>query len=254
MLFLTNTNGVPSVANWVHLAKAPAAAAPTDAYAAEVLATPGLVAYWPLAETKGTVVYDVAGTHHGSYMNHPVLGAGGPPQRSAVSFNGIDDYAMVPRDVRNDFSLEVWFRSPGGGVGTGNTQWWQGAGLLDGEVAGVTDDFGISLDASGQVWAGTGNPDTSIHSGPGFNDNDWHHVVFTRTQDSGELTLYVDGAPVASGQGGTQPLFAAPGLRLGVLQTGVNFYSGALADAAMYDDALPAATVASHFSVRGPTP
>jgi hypothetical protein len=79
-------------------------------------------------------------------------------------------------------------------------------------------------------------------------------VVFTRTQDSGELTLYVDGALVASGQGGTQPLFAAPGLRLGVLQTGVNFYAGSLADAAMYDTALPAATVASHFSVRGPTP
>jgi hypothetical protein len=39
-----------------------------------------------------------------------------------------------------------------------------------------------------------------------------------------------------------------------VLQTGVNFYTGALADAAVYDTALPAATVAGHFSVRGPTP
>jgi hypothetical protein len=254
MLFVTNTKGVPSVAKWVHLAKPPASVTPTDSYAEAVLDTPGLVAYWPLAEAKGTVVYDVAGTHHGSYMNHPVLGASGPGQRSAVSFNGTDDYALVPRDIRNDFSLEVWFRSPGGGVGTGNTQWWQGAGLLDGEVAGVTDDFGISLDASGQIWAGTGNPDTSIRSGPGFNDDTWHHVVFTRTQDSGELTLYVDGFPVASANGGTQPLFAAPGLRLGVVQTGVNFYTGALADAAVYDLALPAATVASHFSVRGPTP
>jgi hypothetical protein len=187
-------------------------------------------------------------------MNHPVLGASGPPQRSAVSFNGTDDYAIVPRDIRNDFTLEVWFRSPGGGVGTGNTQWWQGAGLLDGEVAGVTDDFGISLDASGQVWAGTGNPDTSIHSGPGLNDDAWHSVVFTRTQHSGELTLYVDGVPVATAHGGTQPLFAAPGLRLGVLQTGVNFYAGTLADAAVYDTALSAPTVASHFSARQPTP
>lgn len=250
MLFLTNTKGVPSVAKWVHLATAPAAVTPADAYAAAVLATPGLVAYWPLSETKGTVVYDVKGIHHGSYMNHPGLGADGPGQRRAVGFNGTDDYALVPRDIRNDFSLEVWFRCPGGGVGTGNTQWWQGAGLLDAEVAGVTDDFGLSLDASGQVWAGTGNPDTSIHSGPGFNDDEWHHVVFTRTQQSGDLTLYVDGAPVASGGGGTQPLIAAPGLRLGVLQTGVNFYAGALADAAVYDTALPASTVAGHFAAR----
>jgi hypothetical protein len=49
-------------------------------------------------------------------------------------------------------------------------------------------------------------------------------------------------------------LFAAPGLRLGVLQTGVNFYAGTLADAAVYDTALSAPTVASHFSARQPTP
>jgi hypothetical protein len=250
MLFLTNTKGVPSVATWVHLATAPETATPTDNYAAAVLDTPGLVAYWPLAETGGTVAFDIAGTHHGSYINHPVLGATGPGQRSAVTFNGTNEYALVPRDIRNDFSMEVWFNSSGGGVGTGNTQWFQGAGLLDGEVAGVTDDFGTSLDATGQVWAGTGHPDTSIHSAPGFNDGAWHHVVFTRTQASGELTLYVDGVAVADGHGGTQPLFAAPGLRLGALQTGAAFYAGTLADAAVYDTALPASTVAAHFSAR----
>ncbi len=250
MLFLTTTNGVPSVATWVHLVGAPDAARPDDAYAAAVLDTAGLVAYWPLAEKGGTVVWDIAGTHHGSYLNHPILGSPGPVQRSAVTFNGIDEYALVPRDVRNDFSLEVWFRSDGGGVGLDNSQWWQGAGLIDGEVAGVTDDFGISLDATGAVWAGTGNPDTSIRTGPGLNDNAWHHVVFTRAQSSGTLTLYVDGSAVATGRGGTQPLFAAPGLRLGALQTGVNFYAGALADAAMYDTVLSASTVAAHFTAR----
>jgi hypothetical protein len=250
MLFITNTKGVPSVAKWVHLAGAPDNATPDDNYAEAVLATPGLVAYWPLAEAGSTVVFDVAGNHHGSYINRPVLGATGPGQRSAVRFNGTNQYALVPRDIRNDFSLEVWFNTSGGGVGTDNAQWWQGAGLLDGEVPNVVDDFGTSLDATGRVWAGTGDADTSIHSAPGFNDGAWHHVVFTRTQASGELTLYVDGVAVADGHGGTQPLFAAPGLRLGALQTGTAFYAGTLADAAVYDTALPAATVADHFSAR----
>ena len=250
MLFITNTKGVPSVAKWVHLASAPATATPAGGYATTVLGTAGLIAYWPLAETGGTVVFDVAGTHHGSYLNHPRVGASGPGAAPAVAFNGTDQYALVPRDVRDDFSLEVWFNSDGGGVGTGNTQWWQGAGLLDAEVAGVVDDFGMSLDAKGQVWAGTGNPDTSIHSAPGLNDGTWHHVVFTRTRKSGALTLYVDGVAVANARGGTQSLFAAPGLRLGVLQTGVNFYAGTLADAAVYDVALPAPTVAAHFAAR----
>jgi hypothetical protein len=75
-------------------------------------------------------------------------------------------------------------------------------------------------------------------------------VVFTRTRASGALTLYVDGVAVAEGHGGTQRLFAAPGLRLGALQTGAAFYAGSLADAAVYETALPAATVAEHFRAR----
>lgn len=250
MLFLTNRDGVPSVARWVHLAGAPLAAIPAGTYAQTVLGTTGLVAYWPLAETGGTVAYDVAGTHHGSYINHPHLGATGPAQAAVVTLNGMDQYVLLPRDIRGDISLELWFSVHGGGVGTDVTQWWQSAGLLDAEVPGIVDDFGASIDATGQVWAGTGNPDTSIHSGPGLNDGSWHHLVFTRSQATGTLILYLDGAPVANAQGGTQQLTSAPGLRIGVLQSGVNFFAGSVADAATYGTVLPASTVAAHFQAR----
>jgi Galactose oxidase-like, Early set domain/Concanavalin A-like lectin/glucanases superfamily len=249
MLFLTDTDRVPSVARWVHLATAPAAAVPPGAYTQTVVNTEGLVAYWPLAETTGTVAYDIAGDHHGSYYNHPQLGIPGPGPATAVAFNGINQYVLLPRDVREDFSLELWFATHGG-VGTAITQWWQGAGLLDAEVPGVVDDFGTSLDATGRVWAGTGNPDTSIHSTSGLNDGTWHHLVFTRTQATGALTLYIDGAQVATGHGGAQPLTSAPGLRIGVLQSGVNFLAGSVADVAVYATALPAATVTAHFTAR----
>jgi hypothetical protein len=249
MLFLSNTDRVPSVARWVHLAGAPAAAIPPGAYTQTVVNTEGLVAYWPLAETSGTVAYDIAGDHHGSYYDHPHLGASGPDLATAVTVNGIDQYVLLPRDVSNDFSLELWFATRGG-IGTAITQWWQGAGLLDAEVPGVVDDFGTSLDATGRVWAGTGNPDTSLHSVPGLNDGSWHHLVFTRTQATGTLTLYIDGTQVATGHGGTQPLTSAPGLRIGVLQSGVNFLAGSIADAAVYATALPAATVTAHFQAR----
>jgi hypothetical protein len=159
----------------------------------------------------------------------------------------MNQYVLLPRDVRDDLSLELWFATHGG-VGAAVTQWWQAAGLLDAEVPGVVDDFGTSLDASGQVWAGTGRPDTSIHSAPELNDGAWHHLVFTRA--AGTLTLYIDGAPVATGHGGTQPLISAPGFRIGSLQSGVNFYAGSIADAAVYSTALSAATVAAHFQAR----
>ena len=106
---------------------------------------------------------------------------------------------LLPRLISDDFSLELWFSSRGG-HGTNVAQWWQAAGLLDGEVPGTVDDFGTSLDAAGQVWAGTGNPDTSIHSRPGLADGKWHHVVLTRKESAGALTLFVDGVQASAGR------------------------------------------------------
>jgi len=163
--------------------------------------------------------------------------------------NGRDQYVLLPRLITDDFSLELWFSSRGG-TGTNVTQWWQAAGLLDGEVPGTVDDFGTSLDASGQVWAGTGHPDTSIHSHAGLADGKWHHVVFTRKESTGALTLFIDGVQASAGRGGTQRLTSAPGLRAGVLQSGRNFLTGSVADLAVYSSALPSATVTAHFHAR----
>jgi hypothetical protein len=250
MLFLTGNNRVPSVASWVHLARAPHTALPGSAYNHAVLGTPTLAGYWPLAETSGTVAYDVQGHNHGSYIGHPTLGAPGAMRRAtAVRLNGLDQYVLLPRLIKDDFSLELWFSS-GGGTGTNVTQWWQAAGLLDGSVPGTVNDFGSSLDASGQVWAGTGNPDTSMHSRKGLADGKWHHVVFTRKESTGALALFVNGAQVSAAHGGSQRLTSAPGLRAGVLQSGGNFLAARFADLAVYNSALPPATVSAHFHAR----
>jgi hypothetical protein len=235
---------------WVHLGGAPDTALPGSPYNHAVLGTPALAGYWPLAEAGGTVAFDVFGANHGSYIGHPKLGTpGAKPTATAAGLNGRDQYVLLPRLITDDFSLELWYSSPGG-RGTNVTQWWQAAGLLDGEVPGTVDDFGTSLDASGQVWAGTGNPDTSIHSQKGLADGKWHHVVFTRKAPTGALTLFVDGVHVSAGRGGRQRLMSAPGLRAGVLQSGRNFLAGSLADVAVYSSALPPATVTAHFHTR----
>jgi Domain of unknown function (DUF1929)/Concanavalin A-like lectin/glucanases superfamily len=247
MLFLTDDAGIPSIASWVHLVSAPTTAYPDSGYSQNVLGTPGLVSYWPLAERGGTVAFDIAGTQHGSYYNHPRLGKPGPGKATAAGFNGKDQYVLLPRAISDDFSLELWFATRSGGVGVDIDGWRQGAGLLDASALCEVDDFGVSLDDGGQVWAGTGNPDTSIHSGPDLNDGKWHHVVFTRTRADGLLTLFIDGKSVGSSSGGTQALTAAPGLRVGCLQSGLNFYLGSVADAAIYRRALLPAEIQRHF-------
>lgn len=235
----------------------------TSAYGDAVLSTPGLSAFWRLGESSGTTAFDSLGNANGigpatfGYVGSPTLGASGSIQgdpNTAVTFNGQGQYAGVPRNVQDNFSLEFWFKSQGGGSGTGVTQWYQATGLVDGEVAGFVNDFGTSLDKSGQVWAGTGNPDTSIHSQPGLNDGNWHMVTFTRQRSTGQLTLFIDGLTVASGTGGTQSLINSPQLRIGMLQTGATpSLNGAMDEVAAYSTVLGSQTIASHFQQSGRT-
>src|SRR5262245_17235730 len=73
-------------------------AVPGSPYNHAILSTPTLPGYWPLAETRGTVAYDVFGANHGSYIGHPGLGVpGAKPTATAVGLNGLDQYVLLPR-------------------------------------------------------------------------------------------------------------------------------------------------------------
>lgn len=96
----------------------------------------------------------------------------------ALQFNGISgDYAVIPRPNWMDWTISFWVKTTATG-GTG--QWWNGEGLVDGEVAGVVDDFGTSLVGSKAAF-GVGNPDTTITSTTAINDGRWHHLAAERS-------------------------------------------------------------------------
>lgn len=253
MLFLINNDGVPSHATRIQLAAAPASA--DGPYPQQILTTGGLVGYWRLDEPTGTVAYDSHGISHGCYVNTPQLNTAGPLAAGggAVQLDGSIQYVSLPRLVQDDFTLELWFQSTKG-VGSTNHDWWEGAGLIDAEVPGVVDDFGTSLDAAGRVWAGTGNPDTSIASPPGLNDGHWHYLAFTRTRATGTLTLYLDGTAAASAShGGTNTLTSPPRLRLGMLQSGVHPLACRLSEAAVYSTSLTPSVIAAHHAAGAAT-
>lgn len=151
----------------------------------------------------------------------------------AVYFDGINDRIYVTRMVQDDFTISFWFRSDQG-VGT-STQWFDGAGMVDAEYSGITDDFGTSLNANGRVLAGTGNPDIHVYSSTGYNDNQWHFVAFTRLRSSGRLCLYVDGALQSNAVGGVQELSRTPVIMMGGLQTLDHYYRGLIDDVRIYN-------------------
>jgi hypothetical protein len=168
----------------------------------------------------------------------PVYGINAMNGQPVVRFTSSSStYLAFSRPVQDDFTLLFVFQSTQG-IGTG-TAFFQGAGLVNGEVPGSVNDFGTCLNANGQVIAGTGNPDTSIHSGNGFNDGHPHVVTFKRTRSTGAIVLYVDGTLAASGTGGTQSLTSPAQLVLGAQQVLNNYLSGDLAEVKIFNAALP---------------
>lgn len=150
-----------------------------------------------------------------------------------LTLNGLDQYVSIPRAVKDDFTIEFKFRSTKG-VGTG-TDWYNGAGLIDGEVGGSTNDFGTSLNADGKVLTGTGGGDVTLVSQPGLNDGTWHHVAFTRKSSNGALVQYVDGIPLKYGTGRTGELTAPSILTIGRISTGGNFFEGDIGEIRLWN-------------------
>ncbi len=148
-----------------------------------------------------------------------------------------------------DFSLGFWFKTSM----TANTgaQWYNGNSLVDAEVAGVTNDFGICLIDGGKVCFGIGNPDITIKSTSStYNDGAWHFVTATRNKAAGTIILYIDGASVASTTGTNTGLLNAPALlglgRSSAVATGT--FTGSLDDIVVYNRVLSAAEVSAAYT------
>lgn len=189
------------------------------------------VSLWPDSSGNG----DNATQTNRSQM--PTLATGAINGLPVVRFNSTNQtYLAFPRPVEGDFTIVCLFRSTQG-LNSG-TLYYQGAGVVNGEVAGVVNDFGTCLFADGSICAGTGNPDVAVNSGTGFNNGQPHIFTFTRQRNTGALALYVDGTLAGTTTGGTENLTAPANLVLGAQQTLLYFLSGDIAEVKIYAGAL----------------
>lgn len=242
-------------------------------YAGAVDTTSGRLSQWRLGEASTASPMDDVSTtnNNGTYANAPtggIAGAIGNDPNTAVRYDGINDYSTAARQIAGDFSIELWVKSTQNFVGevygqTPCTQWWHGAGLVDADLAGQADDFGVSM-CQGKIIAGAGGAglgEVSAVSSGTYNDNLWHYVVVTRTQATGALAIYVDGALVGSTTGNTRLLDDQTQLNFGRMGFGGNYFAGTLDEVAVYTSVLTPATIGNHYQlgtspaadVTGPT-
>lgn len=207
----------------------------------ERAADQGVVAHYSGDRASATQLLDDRGTHHGAIEGQVVQVTGRREQ--ALRCDG-DDHAVLPRLVQDSFTVCFFVRSEHRGAGRqGDTRWFTGTGLVDGEVPGIVADWGIAWHSDGRIVAGTGDPETFVASGPGHHDGRWHHVAFTRERATGRIALYVDGVLAGEAAGSTRALDAPPRLVVGRMQPGGRGFRGDLDELVFHDRALSAAEV-----------
>lgn len=117
-----------------------------------------------------------------------------------LSFDGTDDYiASSDPGVTGTgaMSVSAWFRTTDTGSSDNTIIQW--GTLADGEL------FELNVE-SGVVWSR--NFYNTIQAGSGYNDDQWHHLVLTKTADStvAGISIYVDGQELETTTSGSDIL------------------------------------------------
>jgi len=163
----------------------------------------------------------------------------------AYSFDGVNDYLSLPNMVSGDFSVVFWVKTAKEAPSV--TNWFEGWGLVDAEICGVANEWGLALIDGGKVGFGIGNPDNTIKSISLVNDSSWHSVVGTRNQNSGTFQLYVDGALQSTGKGNKNLLQVAPWIGVGNNPCDVSanrrWFDGVVDDVRIYNRTLSDAEI-----------
>jgi hypothetical protein len=163
----------------------------------------GMVAWWPLDETLGTVSHDISGIYNnnGTCLNGPVPGQG--KVKAGLFFDGIDDYVEAPDQSElnfgtSNFSIDTWIKTSfetgeqsivdkRRRAYTADIRWgycfFLHEGFLSLELADGADYPAISYSDYITGWP-------SGYVADGF----WHHVAVTvRRQSATGIKFYVDG-------------------------------------------------------------
>jgi hypothetical protein len=149
-------------------------------------------------------------------------------------------------------------------AGAGGAQWYNNSGIVDAEQGGVTSDWGMVVNANGELGWGTGNPDQTLYSSsaPSLVDGSFHVVVCA--WGDGEQQINVDNAWTDLMSGSSAAPRNDAGLSFGGIHTGEGGsdrrFRGDLVEVRFYDTRLGGAEMTNvveelrdlHISPTGP--
>ena len=206
-------------------------------------------------------------------VNSTTIAAAGP---FAIQFEDGDNnsggfvgWSTTPPNILSalagSFSVSCWINTTQNSIGSDTGPAYQGAGIVSADNNGLTDDLipialtgdTIGFNTGGQV------EDVTLNSVADVNDGNYHHVVVTRNQQTGQKIIYIDGVMDSFSSGTTDLLDAPQKLTIGSLAdasnpdpndgSNYNGYNGELDDLQIYSGVLSAADVATLYAYPGST-
>jgi len=200
----------------------------------------GLVAWWPGDGSTRDVVGNSRGTlHNGATFAPGYVG-------QAFSFDGTNDYFLVPDSPLlrpASFTIEGWFNFTSlGGIQnlfskTFGPGWHESYGLY------LNDRLLVG------TAGGENNAFVMYYLNPGIGV--WHHIAYSFDDSADVHTLYVNGAPVASGVNPYTTTYDTHPVVLGAEYENevMDYYlDGAIDEASLYSRALSAAEIAAIYA------
>lgn len=218
-----------------------------SSYSGVVSATAGLVGYWRLGESSGTVACDSTANHdNGTYLGGVTLGVpgaiSGDPD-TAVALNGTTGQVSVPSasslNVGDNFTIEAWVKRGASKTESNEVIASKQEGLL---VLMFNEADQLTLRRSTYGNIATANVATT-------DTTSWHYVVATKNGAS--VHLYLDGTDVTGTvanqtmTNNTEPLVIGQ-------SSNTSYFKGSIDEVALYDTALTTAQITQHYEAGKP--
>lgn len=157
--------------------------------------TTGLVGYWSLNETSGSIVHDYSGNNNNGNLYGPIWANDGALD-GGLSFDGINDYALIPHSEslnfadENSFSVSFWINSSGTLISLREVLVSLGTGAINSGFY-ITREF-----ENKTILFAIGDGDLTNYCGLFSNgmilENFWYHVAIV--WDGNTIYIYINGS------------------------------------------------------------
>lgn len=162
----------------------------------------------------------------------------------ALAFDTTDQRVTMPNVVGGDFSISFWMKTTAAFPQTESPT--SGALIFNADLPGAANDFMVSGTQSSTgvgrisfMTGRSGGSNVSLHGTLPVTDGQWHHIVVTREQGSGQMRIHVNGMLDVSMTGTTTVLNGNPVITVGATSGNPSrSYSGLLDEIHLFSSVL----------------